>query len=143
MTISNLNFTGQHRGPQDLIVAAQALTAVWVALGEEIDLTGVGLLVLYAKLDINDSANARVRLRGATTTGGDLHTLTIETKGASSIAMEPQYKEFNTDLNQDSIISWRLDGSVLFGQIEVQVGAVGAPGGQIDEAQIVTVENSE
>jgi hypothetical protein len=139
MTISVLNSPGQHRGPYELISSAQDLTANWVALGDKINLTGVNLLALYAKLDINGSTNARARLRAATTAGGDLHTLTIETKGASSIAMEPQFKEFNTDANQNAVISWRLDGTVLFGQIEVQVGTVGAPAGQIDAAEIITV----
>jgi len=137
----NLDFPGIQKGPVELIAAAspQNLTGSWADLGDELDVEGAHFIGLFVNLDINDSANARVRLLAKRTSAGtDEYVLSIRTVGASDVKVEDEYVEFNGDADQKMLLSWDLDGLVPFAQFQVQVGTVGSTAGQIDSAYVTT-----
>lgn len=137
--MANLEFDGRIGGPHTLIAAAQDLTANWADLGAELTVGGARFLGLFVELDINGSANARVRvLAKHTSAGTNEYVLPIRTVGASDVKVEDEYMEFNVDADQSMLLSWDLDGLVPYVQFQVMAGAVGAPAGQIDSAVVTT-----
>lgn len=126
--------------PKALISAAQDLTGAWVDLGGVIPTSNAEAIGLYLTLDINGSTNARVRMLTLHTSGGTEHVLPIRTVGASAVAVEDEYIEFTDDADQSMLLSWTLAGIIPFVQFQVSTGAVGAPAGQIDAANIVIAE---
>jgi hypothetical protein len=138
--MANLDFPGTLGGPQlAIIAAAQNLTANWVDLGAELHVAGAKAIGLWVTLDINDSTNARVRLIAKhTSAGAEEYVVPIRTVGASDVAVEDQYHEFNDDADQSMLLSWALDGLVPYVQFQIQAGAVGAAAGQIDAAHVTT-----
>ena len=140
-TLTTLRFDdGLRKGPVELIDAAQDLTGAWAALGDEIDFRGVDEVALYLTLDINLSVNVRVRFLAAHTTGGQAHVLPLPTTGASDIKLEDRLQEFNDDADQSMVLTWTLNGLILFGQFQVMAGTVGGTAGQIDAANVVTAK---
>ena len=123
--------------PTALISSAQSFTASWASLGSQQTTGGFSSMGLYLNLDINDSANARIRALALHTTGGATYLLPIKTTGASSIAVEDEYLEFNVDEDQKMILSWDLDRVIPFVQFQVQVGTVGTTAAQIDDANLI------
>lgn len=118
-----------------LITAAQNLTASWADLGSPIPVNQYARIGLYARLDINDSLNARIRaiaMRGQADTVD--YTFPISTVGTSDVKIEAEYLEFNTDADQNMIFEIITNGIAPYVQIQVQAGTVGATAGQIDEA---------
>jgi hypothetical protein len=137
--MAKLEFDGRYGGPHTLIAAAQNLTANWVDLGAELPVGGARVIGLYVELDINGSTNARVRAMAKHESAGTLeYALPIRTAGASSIAVEPEYMEFNVDADQNVLLIVEPEGLALYVQFQVQAGAVGAPAGQIDSAVVMT-----
>lgn len=137
--VDQLAFEGRYKGPYQLVSSPQDLTGSWVDLGVELTLGGASYVGLYVELDINLSTNARVRLLAKHATAhADEFTLPIRTVGASDVKVEDEYVEFNTDADQKMLLSWDLDGVVLFGQFQVQAGTVGGTAAQIDDAWVVT-----
>ena len=139
--MANLNWPGDLRGPEEIVAAAapQNLTAAWVDLGDELFVQGAEWIALWIVLDINDSQNARVRLLAKREAdGANEYSLPIRTVAAAVVLIEPEIKEFNTDVDQSIALSWRLDKSVSWVQFQVQAGVVGATAGQIDLAHVTT-----
>ena len=136
----NLDFPGIQKGPAELIAAAspQNLTGSWADLGDELDVEGAHFIGLFVNLDINDSANARVRLLAKRTSAGtDEYVLSISVR-ASNVKIEDKYVELNADADQKRLLVWDLNGLVPFAQFQVQVGTVGSTAGQIDSAYVTT-----
>lgn len=138
--MANLDFPGRMGGPQqDIIAAAQDLTANWADLGSELHVAGAQAIGLWVTLDINGSTNARVRLLAKHTSAGtEEYVLPIRTVGTSDVAVEDEYHEFEDDADQSMLLSSDLDGLVPYVQFQVSAGAVGAPAGQIDAAHVTT-----
>lgn len=138
--MANLDFPGTMGGPQeDIIAAAQNLTANWADLGAELHVAGAKAVGLWVTLDINDSTNARVRLLAKWESGGsDEYVLPVRTVSSSDVKVEDEYAEFNDDADQSVLLSWDLDGLVPYVQFQVQAGAVGVAAGQIDAAHVTT-----
>ncbi len=139
MTLINANQRGGSiRGPVDLVTVAQDFTAAWADLGNEIQTDGIGTITNWLTLDINGSTNARIRLVGRHTSGGNDYPLPTYTVGAVTL-IEHTYMEFNQDIDQLMPLFWYLAGSFPFVQFQIQAGVVGAPAAQIDNAVITTV----
>jgi len=130
-----LTANGYRIPPTTLISSAQDLTAGWVDLGSEIMVDGNNYLALWINLDINASANARVRVLVKTEYGGtDEFVMPIKTVGSSDIKVEGEHYEFNVDADQKMVISVDLDNLIPWVQVQVQAGTVGGTAGQIDGA---------
>jgi hypothetical protein len=139
MTTTDLSFNGRHTDPQQLIASPLDLTGTWADLGSEYQLGGAGACSVYLELDINSSLNARVRfLAKHTSAHADEFSLPIHTVGASDVKIEDEYFEFNVDADQKILLGVELDGCVMYGQWQVQVGTVGGTAGQIDDAWLVS-----
>jgi len=139
MTTTDLSFNGVYTSPQQLVSSAQALTGTWADLGSEYLVAGASYAGLYANLDINLSNNARVRfLAKHALAHADEFVLPIRTVSSSSVSVEAEYTEFNVDADQKVLLGVDLDGVVMVGQWQVQVGTVGGTAAQIDDAWTVT-----
>lgn len=139
MATTDLSFNGQYTDPQQIIAAAQPLTAAWADLGSEYRVAGALFAGLYVELDINDSVDARVRcLAKHALAHADEFVLPIRTISASDVTVQDQYIEFNDDADQKMILGVDLDGVIIYAQFQVQAGTVGASAGQIDDAWLVT-----
>lgn len=138
--MANLDFKGKHGGPAlALIVAPQALTVNWVDLGGEQFVQGATRASIWIELDINDSANARVRMLAKwEEDGANEYVLPILTVAAAVVQVEDEFIEFNVDADQSMKLAWELDGTFPWVQFQVQAGVVGAAAGQIDSAYITT-----
>jgi hypothetical protein len=124
-------------GPEELITAAQDLTASWADLGDEIEMGGYTELLAWLTIDINNSLDVRVRALVKHTQGGaEEFLLPIQTIGASSVKVEGHYYEFNVDADQLMVLPFHLPNDVPFVQLQVMAGTVGATAGQIDAAEI-------
>ena len=130
----NLRWQGQFKGPIELIAAPQDFTALWVDLGNWHNVEGAFAVALFLELEINDSTDMRVRLLATYLPGGDQFTLPIQTVAAAVVTLQPEYMEFNVDEDRLMAISWSLDSCISSIQVQIQVGAVGAP----TAAQVIT-----
>ena len=139
MTTTDLSWNGRHTSPQQIISAAQNVGTGWADLGSEYQLGGARTCALYARVDINTSTNVRVRfLAKHASAHADEFVLPIRTVSASDVKVEDEYLEFNVDADQNMILSADLDGCVLYGQWQVQAGALGDTAAQIDDAWLVS-----
>jgi len=127
-------------GPTTL-ANAQDFTAGWVNLGAEIDVRSAKLLVLWLNLDINNSLNARITVLLRNATGGSNFLPPNCAFSATDIKVTaPAYWEFDTDADQLVAIPVPLDYGVLYAQVQVQAGTVGATAGHFDTAQYTLVK---
>lgn len=130
-----MNLRGHYQGRSNIIGAPQNLTAAWVDLGGEIDTRYSQRIGMWITLDINGSANARIRLLAKHTSGGsEEYVLPIRNVSASDVKVEPEYIEWNNDADVLMVLASDLDGLIPYVQLQVQAGTVGAPAGQIDAA---------
>jgi hypothetical protein len=115
------------------------MTGTWADLGSEYQLGGARACAVYVNLDINLSNNAQVRfLAKHSSAHADEFVLPIRTVSASDVKVEDEYVEFNTDADQNMILSVDLDGCVLYGQWQARVNTVGGTAAQIDDAWMVS-----
>lgn len=120
-----------------LISAAQDLTDGWVDLGAEIETARYGAAGLWLNVDINSSANVRIRALAKHTRGGsEEYSLPIRTVGSSDVKIEAEYFELNTDADQQVLLTIDLDSVIPWVQFQVMAGTVGATAGQIDTAYV-------
>lgn len=110
----------------------QDLTASWVDIGDEFVMEGYSHLGLWVNLDINDSLNARIRVLVKNSEAhADEYSLPIKTVGASSIAVEDLYYEFNVDADQKVLLEVETNGHVKIAQVQISAGTAGVAPGQI------------
>lgn len=110
----------------EYVGTCQVVTA-WTDFGSEIDVRGFNSFAIYADLDVNNATNVRLRILGKHTSAGtDEYSFPIQTIGATSVTVDPEYKEFNTDADQKLIFSWDLDNVVNFVKIQSSVQTAGA-----------------
>lgn len=101
---------------------ADTLTTSWDTLGTVIDMRGFTQLNVYATLTFGDTgANARLRALGGYTGSTCYYPFAIETISSSDVKIEPEYLEFNTDIDQYAIIKIETDG-VPYILLQGQVG---------------------
>lgn len=100
-------------------------------------MTNFTRLGLYLNLDINNTANARVRAL-AKLGKNDISSflLPIKMVGASDVKVEGEYFEFNIDADQLMVLGMETEGLVPYVQLQVMAGTVGVTPGQIDAADI-------
>jgi len=128
-----MQIQGPYKAPEAGNATAQNVTSNWADLGSEIRTEGYSKLGLYLNVDINDSANIRIRaLAKRESAGTDEYCLPIETVSSSDVKIEDEYMEFNVDADQKVILSVQLDRLIPWVQIQVQAGTVGQTAGQID-----------
>jgi hypothetical protein len=114
---------------------AQDLTGAWADLGGEIQMQGYRYVGLYLQVDINNSANVRIRLLAKTANAGTVeYPLELKTVGTSDVKVEDHYFELNVDVDQNIMLTWSIDNIIPWGQFQVMAGTVGATAGQIDSA---------
>jgi hypothetical protein len=139
MTTTDLSFNGRYTDPQQLVSSPQALTGTWADLGSEYQLGGARACAAYVELNINLSNNARIRfLAKHASAHADEFVLPIRTVSASDVKVEDEYLEFNDDADQKVVVSVDLDGCVMYGQWQAQVGTVGGTAAAIDDAWLVS-----
>jgi len=139
MTTTDLSWNGKYSAPQQLISSAQDMTGTWADLGSEYQLGGANSCAVYLNLDINLSNNARIRFMAKHASAHtDEFALPIRTVSAADVKIEDEYLEFNVDADQNVLIGADLDGCVMYGQWQVQVGTVGGTAAQIDDAWMVS-----
>jgi len=137
MTTTDLSFNGRYTDPQQLVASPQTIGTAWADLGSEYKLAGALSCAAYLELDIHDATNPRVRfLAKHASAHADEFVLPIRTVSASDVKIEDEYIEFNEDASQNVIVSVDLDGCVIYGQWQVQVGSGTAA--QIDDAWLVS-----
>jgi hypothetical protein len=138
--MANLKFTGNFAGLETLTGTPQDLTAAWVDLGQELNVEGARTVALWATLDINAGADARVRLLAKHTEGATEteYVLPIYTVAAAVVTVKPEYIEFDNDADQSMLLASTLDGVVRVVQWQVQAGTPGTPAAQIDDAKVST-----
>jgi len=137
MTTTDISWNGRHTDPQQLVSTPQTVGTAWADLGSEYKLAGARTCAIYANVDINDATNMRVRfLAKHASAHADEFVIPIRTISASDVKVEDSYIEFNTDADQNMILSADLDGCVMYGQWQVQVATGTAA--QIDDAWLVS-----
>lgn len=103
---------------------ADTLTTSWDTLGTVIDMRGYTQLNVFASLTFGDTgANARLRALGGYSSSTCTYPFVIETVSSSDVKAEPEYLEFNTDVNQSAILKIQTDG-VPYIILQGQVGTV-------------------
>lgn len=128
--------------PVALIAAAQNLTASWADLGPEIALSGYTRLTVWLAVDINDGYNVRARCLGKHTAASALEYVmpilkpNTTTDGYFAIYAEDEYIELNDDVDQNMILTWTVDNTIPYVQIQVMAVTPGAGPAQIDDAQV-------
>ena len=111
------------------------LTTSWVDMGAEIDMRGYTQLNIYVTLDINGCQNAQIRALGKyESAGSDEYPFMIETVSSTDIKVDPEYIEFNDDVDQKAILKIQVEG-VPYIQLQMKVGVVG-DGAQYDKVYI-------
>ena len=121
-----------------LITSAENFTGSWVDLGPEIDCFGYNTLKLYLKLVINLTTGARVRVIDKQESGGaEEYNPQIETVGAASIAIQPQYWEWTNNADQSTTLVYKTDGTTPFVQVQIQAAVPSGTPGQITLAHAV------
>jgi len=139
MTTTDLSWNGNYSAPQQLISSAQNVGTAWADLGSEYQLGGAKSCAVYLNVDINLSVNARIRfLAKHASAHADEFVMPIKTISSSTVAIEDEYLEFTDDADQKVILGVELDGCVMYGQWQVQVGTVGGTAAQIDDAWMVS-----
>ena len=91
-------------------------------------------LVLWLKIDINDTLNAQFRILVSHTSGGDEYQRIIVTPTSSDVKFEGEYYELNvdgTDINFAE--SFAVTGS-SYAQVQIKAGTVGASAGNVSTA---------
>ncbi len=109
----------------------QDFTTLWVEYGGEIGTDGYATIVLWLKIDINNTQNARFRILAKPTTGGAEYVLPINIATATVVNVEDEYHEIVADEDARRILSFILDKVVPFVQVQIQAGATGATSGQV------------
>ena len=118
-----------------LITSAQTLTASWVDLGAELDMSSYKRALIWINLDINDSLNARVRALGKLANNATLeYSFPIKVVGSSDVKVDDEYIEFNVDADQQMILEVETNGLIPFLQFQIQAGTAGVAPGQFDNA---------
>lgn len=126
---------GNATPPTALSGTPQTLTASWADLGGEIEIYRKKHLGLWLQVDINLSNNLRVMFLAKTESGGTLeYSIPIETISATDVKINAEYKELNTDADQNIVINWDLPGYIPVGQFQVMVGTLGATAAIITSA---------
>lgn len=138
--MTNINWPGILKGPQEVIAAPQDFTAAWIDIGDEQFVQGARFLVLWLELTINGSANMRIRTLAKLTEDAALeYNLPIETGAAAVVTVLPRYVEFADDADQDIVIGLELAGAGPWIQFQIQVGAVGVLAATVDSFQVTAV----
>lgn len=115
---------------------AQSFTTSWVDLGGEIQLYNIDCITLWLKIVINDSLNARIRfLVKHTKDHADEYILPIETVTQSVITAKGEYFELDNDVDQNIVLTRKLNKCIPFVQVQIQAGTVGATPGQVTDFQ--------
>jgi len=118
------------------VTVTSGFTSNWVDLCSEIDMRGYTHLNIFATLDINDSQGARIRALGKYEFGGTSEfNFSIESINPSNVKIEPEYIEFNTDLDQLQIIKFQTDG-VPYVQLQIMAEVSGSTVGGITDCYI-------
>ncbi len=135
----------RHRKGDILSGTAQTLTDSWVDLGVEIYCDGYNTLGVFLDVDINSSANVRIRALGKHTTAhANEYQLpvmpVVSVDGTSDAVLQvsnDNYIELNNDADQKIFVEFPLSNAVPYVQLQVEAGTVGATAGQILSAYVV------
>lgn len=120
---------------KQLITSPQALTASFVDLGVEQQLTQYTRIAIWLNVDINDSLNVRFRALGKLAENDtNEFSLPIKTVTSTQVTIEEEFVELGVDADQLIIFEVLTNGLVPFVQFQVSAGTVGASPGEIDEA---------
>lgn len=124
-------------GPQIILDTPQVITVDWENLGPVLDCRAMNMIALWLKVDINDSQDVRIRARMKhDAISSDYYFLPIRATYPTVVRINPEYKELDTDADQNVVLSWTLDHMVPFIQFQVQAGHIGPIAAQIEEARI-------
>ena len=123
----------------DLISAPQTVTASWADLGDVIDLRGIKSIGVWLGVDINSSANIRIKVLGLKTAIAtaefELGAASAFSSGVSSVDFG--YYELTTDADQNVMIPIELNNMYPFAQIQVIAGTLGVTAAIILTAGVI------
>jgi hypothetical protein len=123
-TISFAGWLGQndYTHPVSISFSSASISSVWADVGSPINAVGYKRIAFPISFAIGSASNVRFRVLWQATSGATDVNYNIATVGASSVSIEPQYYEFNTDATQNSIIDFDIL-PVGFVQLQTQVGS--------------------
>lgn len=111
---------------------AQVVTSGWVAIGNPLNAGNYDKMIVRPIVVINSSSNVRFRLVERIGATGDTTTYlpSTEVTAGTEVKVTPQYKELDTDANQNPILVFDVKG-LEYVQLQTQAGTVGATGASI------------
>lgn len=131
----------RYTSPEALISAAQAFTTSFADIGPEVDSAGYHYCRYWFTLDINQGANARIKILEKHTYAGaeeypvapDRVTISApatyyETVGAANA----QYWEIDTDADQLFTMCVQCNNATPYIQVQIQIGVDGGTDAEID-----------
>ena len=103
----------------------QALTSLWVDIGDEIDTAGFNKMLIWININIGDSTNVRLRALAQTSIDADAAEweYPILAVGATVSGVEGNYFEWPTDDDERTILEIGLDGLIPVIQLQVRAAA--------------------
>ena len=119
-----------------IITSPQTCTTSWVDLGDEIDVSQYRRTGIWLDVDINDSANVRVRALAKLAPNAVLeYTPVIKTISATDIGIIGGYYELTSDTDQQVYFELETNGLIPVIQWQVQIGTDGGVNAIILSAQ--------
>ena len=125
-------------------IAAQNVGVSWAAVSGNtdaaIEVTGYKKVIFPISIEINDSSNLRFRvLWGASESASSLYRLPIQTVGATSVAIAPEYKEYSTDEDGLSLLEFDIP-PINWIVLQAQVSAQGTTSAQLIDVKHMLVK---
>jgi hypothetical protein len=127
--------------PIAIIAAAFNLTAAWQDIGPEIPLQGYTKLSLWVDLTIHDSQGVRFKLLAKHTSAGtDEYLVPISsvdtTSAVFNTVVQGEYVEFGVNADQKMLLTWELDNTIPYVQLQVIANVAGTAPGHINTAYV-------
>lgn len=121
-----------------LKATAQDLTTSWVDYGPELIVDGHKSISVWLNIDINDTRNVRIRaLAKHVSDGADEYNLPIITVSKAAVMVNPEYYEFDNDVDHKTVVSFDFHEIIPFVQFQIQAGTVGVTAGQALDSKYV------
>ena len=110
-----------------IITTPQTVTASWVDLGPELDMSAWKRMGFWADVDINDANNVRFRALAKRLNNGALeYTPVIQTNSSTDLGIVGGYYELTSDSDQQIYLELETNGLIPVIQWQVEAGTAGA-----------------